>query len=658
MSAAAELMERLGRLDVRFSLDGERLNCNAPKGALTPELRAELGQHKEAIKLLLRQAASAAALSEEIPKLPRGGPLPVSHSQQRVWFLRQMDPDSTAYNVAGALELIGKLDGDALERAISTIMTRHEIVRSRFVSVDGEPQCFIEEHLPFRLRRFDVSHLPPEQRAARAFERANTVGRELFDLAKAPLVRAELIRVQPDEHILCVVVDHIIADGWSIGVFMREFGALYEAETRGVRLALPPPAVQFVDYAAWHRQWLERGVLATQLPFWQKALGPSLPVLQLPSERPRPKLQTHNGARVMDTWSLDFVESLKAFAREEGITFYMFLLTAFKVLLARYTSADDIVVGTATANRVRPDTEGMIGFCANNIVLRTDLSGNPTVRELLKRVRDMALNAYSNQDVPFDVLVEVLHPRRELDRPPMFQTMLNLQPYPGFRLPGLEARRDRPRPRHGAAGRGRRHLRDAEAFQRLLRVQHGPVRRRIHHAHGRPLSPAAGSVPRASRGADRRSADARRRRARNVARPMESPARAVLREAVRARMDCRAGPAHARCRGRALRGRSLSYREFNARANQLARHLRRSASARRSRVGVWLDRSVDMVVALLGVLKAGGAYVPLDPAFPPDRIAFMFQDAGMMAVVTQERLRRAHWRGASPSAVRSMPTPR
>jgi amino acid adenylation domain-containing protein len=637
LSAAAALLQRLRDLDIRLSVEGDRLNCSAPKGVLTPELRAELAAGKEEIKALLRSAEQSAA---GIPRISREESLPVSHSQQRLWFLRQMDPTNTAYNIPGALRLEGRIDADAFERAIGVLLARHESVRTRFLAVDGQPRCFIDPPGEFRLRRTDLSGVPAAEREARALEHVRAFSAERFDLTRSPLVRVELLKLEPRAHILCIVADHIVCDGWSIGVFVQELAVVYGAELRGEHAVLPPPQTQFVDYVGWHRRWLEEQVLKEQLPFWTEKLAGTLPALQLPTLRPRPPIQTHHGARVKELFPVQLSKDLRALAREEGVTLYMVLLAAFDVLLARHTGEDDIVVGSAIANRPRPELEGMIGFCANNIVMRADLSGDPTVRELLGRIRDVAIGAYSHQDVPFDVLVEVLRPRRELDRAPLFQAMFTLQTYVELALPGVIAR-----PVEFETGTARLDL-AVDAVDR-------PDGLKIYFEYNTDLFDEPAMLRMLghyrmllegfARGRERRIGELELLDVaeRAVIDSWNPPGQAFSSESCINELftrHARNGPEREAVR---FEGTSLTYRELNERANQLARYLRARGAQPETRIGLWLDRSLDMVVGLLGILKSGAAYVPLDPAFPRDRIDFMRQDAGLLLLVTQERLAAA-----------------
>lgn len=638
-----ELLERLAAKDIRLALDGERLNVNAPKGSLTPELRAELGARKEEIKEYLGKNGGATHVAPEratMRRVKREAQMPVSHTQQRLWFLMQMDSQSSAYNVPSSFRMKGKLDVAALERTVSDLVARHESLRTRFVEVDGSPRCAVDPGARIRIESVDISRLPEAQREAEAERILTAFASEPFDLRKAPLMRATLLRLAPDEHIYSVVLHHIIADGLSLAILGAEFRALYTSHVTGVPAALPELPVQYLDYSEWQRQWLADGELERQLAFWKKQLAGTLPVLQLPADRPRPRIQTSVGSRARMMLPLPFATRIKRVAREEGVTPFMLLLAAFQLLLHRYTGQADLPVGTAIANRGRPETEGIVGFFANNIVLRGDLSGDPTVRELFERVKLMALDAYAHQNMPFDLLVSELVSSRDLEHSPLFQVLFVLNSVPSTRieLPQLDAQ-----VLEVGAGTARFDL-AADIFdvpEGLLVCfeystaifDEATIVRMMDHYRLLLEGFAADAGARASAVPMLRE-DERERVIYEWNRTQAPlPERQTVHGMFEAQVERR--PA-----ADALRfgGATLSYAQLNSRANQLAHHLRGLGVVPDMLVGVWMDRSLDMVVALLAVLKAGGAYVPLDPAFPQDRIDFMMKDAKVSVVVTDERL--------------------
>ena len=637
-----ELLARLRRLGVRLAVDGDNLKCNAPKGVLTPELQLELRTHKEAIKTRLGTETGQRGRPTGPVPVARRPLMPLSDAQQRLWFFRQMDSSSAAYNVYGVLRLVGKLDVGAVEEALRTIVQRHETLRTRFVAVKGEPRAEVEAQVDWHLDRFDCEAEAEQDREAEAMQRVAAVCSRPFDYEQCPLFRAEVVRLSPEEHILVLVVDHIVADGWSAGVLVRDFIELYSAAVTGAEMSLPELPLQFMDFAEWQRARLADGLLDDKLPACLAKLGGTLPVLQLPTDRPRPPVQRYRGSRVFSKYPVELVDSLKALARREGVTFFMLLLAAFKTLLSRYSSMEDIIVGSAMANRELPETERVIGFFVNNLVLRTDLSGNPTVLELLERVKATALDAYAHQDVPFDLLVEKLRPRRELDHSPLFQAMFVLQnlPFPNITLPGLEfITMDEP----VDIGTSRFDL-SIDAFDRPEGLKmyleydsdlfdRAAMSRMLDHL--RVLLEGFVAHPESRIGdLSMLSAEESRQLIEQWNPPAsEYPRDACIHELFEARareMPDREALVHD--------GSSLSYGELNERANRLAHHLTDLGLGPGKLAGVWLDRSEDMVVALLAVLKAGGGYVPLDPAFPQDRIEYMLQDSGLSILVTDAGL--------------------
>jgi amino acid adenylation domain-containing protein len=639
LTALTDLLTRLKSLDIRLTLDGERLNVSAPKGALNDALRAELSSRKEEIKALLREAL-AADQSEPIPRVERGSDMPVSHTQQRLWFMKQMEPTSSTYNVANSFRMEGQLHTQALEQALRDLVTRHESLRTRFITVEGRPRCVIETQVAPHLEHIDISHLPESQREAEAERVVAEVARRPILLERAPLMRLVLVRVDARVHYFCFVFDHIVCDGLSIGIFVVELQALYAQYVTGQPANLPPMPVQYLDYAEWQRRWLAGGALAEHLAYWKEQLRPLSSSLQLPTDRHRPKLQTFNGARLLKYFPPQLSVQLKALARAEGATLYMVLLAAFKVLLYRYSGDELIAVGSATANRNRPEVDRVIGFFANNVVMLGDLSRDPTVREMLGRVKDTALKAYAHQNMPFDVLVDAVSSRRELDHSPLFQVMFVLHSLMMDRidLAGLNCKLvelDIKSARFDLSvdvfdvAQGLRvyfeyntDLFNTESIDRMMdhfqMVLEGFVA--DPGARIRQL-PLLRSEERVQLTRDWNRTETEYPRDATVHGLFEAQARRTPQaEAVR------------------FGDASLTYEQLDRRANRLANRLQALDVRPESLVGVCVERSLDMVVALLGVLKAGAAYVPLDPAFPKDRLEFMIRDASLKTVVTQSNL--------------------
>ena len=394
---------------------------------------AGLAQRIEAL-----QQAQQGLQAPPIVPVSRAQNLPLSFGQQRLWFVDQLSPGNSAYNFHVALRLQGSLSVDALTQSLEQIVQRHEALRTTFALVDGQPVQVIHDVLPMQVEVIDLPAGSLAEKEAHAQTLVDEQARIAFDLAQRPLLRFVLLKVTDDDHIALVVMHHIITDGWSLGIFVREFVALYQANLQGQSAALPTLAVQYADFAAWQQQWMQGEVLDAHAAYWQRQLA-SMPTLALPTDFERPAVQTFRGARTAHTLPAELASAIKQLSQAEGATLFMVLLAAFKILLARYAKQDDIVVGADIANRNRAETENLIGFFVNQLVLRTDLSGNPTFRELLGRVREMTLGAYAHQDFSFEKMVELLQPERDPSRNPLFQVMFILQNTPSsdLELPDL-----------------------------------------------------------------------------------------------------------------------------------------------------------------------------------------------------------------------------
>ncbi|OLC94176.1 MAG: hypothetical protein AUH86_15135 [Acidobacteria bacterium 13_1_40CM_4_58_4] len=438
--STVEFLSYLRNRNVTLSVDGEHLRYNAPVGVVTSELRAELADRKpEILKFFKEARAVTHTQSSTIKRIPRDGELPLSFGQMRLWLLDQSEPGGITYSVPSLLRLKGDLNISVLEQSLSEIMRRHEVLRTHFVSVDGMPVQQIAPLQEFKISLVDLKDLSEPARQGELARLASLDAAQPFDLAKAPLMRATLVTLMPDEHVLLFNVHHIVFDGWSIGVFVRELSVIYKAFLKGDPSPLPELPIQYTDFAVWQRQRMEGEVFHAQLDYWKAKLSGSLPVLELPSDRPRPATQTYNGENFFSTLSKRLTNSLKVLSQQEGVTLFVTLLAAFLILLLRYTGEDDIVVGTPIANRDQSEIEGLIGFFLNMLPMRTNLSGNPTFRELLRRVQDTALGAYAHQDLPFEKLVEELKPQRDPSHTPVFQVMFSLEnaPIQPLELPGV-----------------------------------------------------------------------------------------------------------------------------------------------------------------------------------------------------------------------------
>ncbi|HYG12148.1 MAG TPA: amino acid adenylation domain-containing protein, partial [Pyrinomonadaceae bacterium] len=486
----------------------------------------------------------------------------------------------------------------------------------------------------------DLSEVAEDERQNAVLELAHEEARHSFDLTRGPLIKAHLLRLQAEEHVILLTMHHIVSDGWSIGVFVREMAALYESYSHARPSPLGDLPVQYADYARWQRIWLQPEALQDQLTYWKQQLAGELPILQLPTDRPRPAVQTHHGARHYVAVPESQSAALEELSQREGVTLFMILLAAFQVLLFRYTRQTDISVGSSIAGRNRAEVESLIGFFLNTLVLRTDLSGNPTFLELLERVREVSLGAYAHQDVPIEMLLETLHPERGLSSNPLFQVLLIFQntPMPALSLSNLtlipmeidthtakfELTLDLTRKPEGIVGwfEYNTDLFDATTIARL-------------DAHFQTLLESIIANPQQRIGDLSLLIEPEQHQLRAWSeREVEAPVnRKCVHQMFEEQVE-RTPEAEAVVLG----AQSLTYRELNQRANQVAHYLRRHAVAAEKLVGICMDRSVDMIVSLLGILKAGGAYVPLDPGYPRDRLAYMIEDAGISILLTQQSL--------------------
>ena len=581
--------------------------------------------------------ASQALAPASIDRRANEDSLPLSFAQQRLWFLDRLLPDKAAYNVPMGWRLQGMLDVAALRRALQLLLTRHEALRTRFNVRGDEPEQLIgsSAELPLPLR--DLSGLAAGERGARMAELLHRAAREPFDLAAGPLLRAHLLRLSEDEHALLINVHHIAFDGWSMGVFNRELSAAYAAFAKGSEPQLPALPIQYADYALWQQRRLHSGAMQGELSYWKNKLA-ALGNLELPADRPRPAVQSFRGARHFLDLPTPLTRSLRLLGRREGATLFMTLLTAFKVLLYRYSSQEDIAVGTPIAARGRAELEELVGFFANTLVLRSDLSGNPRFRELLAQVRETALAAYTHQDLPFEKLVEELAPARDLSRNALFQVMFILQNAPAETLALQDVRVSS----IGLEGH-------TAKFDLTVSIRESSAGLRASWEYAADLFDA---------GTIERMAENFRVLLDGIAADPGTPiAQLPLLSASERHMLAQWNDTATPCPGIGIHqlfeaqvrrnpealaliegDRRLSYGELNVRANRLAHQLSTIGVGPEILVGVCLERSIELVTALLAILKAGGAYLPLDPAYPHERLAFMLEDTQAPVLLTQRAL--------------------
>ena len=580
-----------------------------------------------------------------IEPVPRNQDLPLSFAQQRLWFLDQLAPGNPSYNIPSAMRLRGNLNIDALEKAIKEIIRRHESLRTTFKDVAGKPVQVISEDINFKLEQLDISHFPEEDRQAEALRLAKAEAATPFDLANGPLIRARLIKLADDDYAMLFNMHHIISDGWSVGILVSEVVRLYSAFCEDKPSPLSDLEIQYADFAHWQRNWLDGEVLQKQILFWKEELSGAPPLLELPTDRPRPPVQTSNGAQEAVQLDASLTAAIRKLSQEEGATTFMILLAAFQTLLHRYSGQDQILVGSPIANRTNSKVEKLIGFFVNTLIMKSDFADNPSFSDLLAQVRERSLNAFAHQDLPFEKLVEELQPERDMSHTPLFQVAFVLQnapPQQMIELPDLSmqamesgvttAKYDLTLTMMEAGEQivgsmeYNTDLFDRETIQRMLEHFKLLLQVMIDNPERE-----VGSFPLLSEKEKYLTLEEWNESARPfpdtvcvhqrfeewVAQQPEAPA-AVY------RADAAAQPAQ------------LSYAELNARANKLARHLQEAGVGLESIVGICMDRSLDMIVSMLAILKAGGAYVPIDPTYPDERIQYMVQDSELSVLLTQE----------------------
>lgn len=654
MTTIVEFLAYLNSLDVQVSVEGDRnappneirLRCTAPEGTLTPELRQQLVERKAELLALHHLRSQLVRSIPPIQPVAQGTVFPLSFAQQRLWFLYQLAPDNPFYNVPAAIRLQGTLDHAALERSFNEIVRRHAALRTTFTTVAGQPVQVITPEVKIKLPVVDLQSVPLDERDRITQQLATTEAQRSFNLSTDLLVRVTLLQLNPNESILLLTMHHIVADGWSLGVLVRELASCYSAFVQGRSPTLPALAIQYTDFACWQREWLQGEVLEDQLAYWRSQLQ-NLSVLELPSDRPRPTVQTYRGATYRLQYSLALTQALATLSQQEGVSLFMTLLAAFQTLLYRYTGQEDIAVGSPIANRHRSELEDLIGFFVNSLVLRTNLSGNPTFRELLGRVRDVALEAYMHQDLPFEKLVEELDPERDLSRNPLFQVGFALQnaPMQPLELPGVmlepvpldpgTTRFDLEvhlwEPAHGLRSLWQsqeglsgfvsysQDLFDRDTIGRLIGhfqiLLEGIVANPDTRLSDLPILTLEEQISKSSQ---------------------SSASEEFIQECFHHIFE-----AHAQQTPEAIavvsEYESLSYQALNQRAERLAQTLRPMIQPD-SLVGLCVERSPDMVIGILGILKAGGAYVPLAPQYPRDRLQFMLADTQVSLLLTQSWL--------------------
>jgi amino acid adenylation domain-containing protein/non-ribosomal peptide synthase protein (TIGR01720 family) len=573
--------------------------------------------------------------------VPREAPLPLSFAQQRLWFLDRLEPGNPFYNVSLDLRLTGPLNRSALAQSLTELVRRHESLRTVFAEVEGVPVQIVRPADPIRLDPLDLQMLADGAREAEARRLIQVEAERPFDLSRGPLCRTSLLRLGEEEHLLLLTIHHIISDGWSLGILRRELGTLYNAFCENRPSPLAELAIQYGDYAAWQRGWLQGPALENRLSYWMEHLKGAPMLLELPTDRPRPPVQTFRGAKRRARFSPQIKQELLKLGQREGVTLFMLLLAAFEVLLYRYSGQEDIIIGTPIANRTRTELEGLIGFFANTLALRADLSGDPSFAELLSQVKEAALGAYANQDLPFDTLVDEMQPARSLSYSPILQVVFMLQnaPRETLELDGLRMQS------FGGEGVSTKFdlslmlVADGNGLSAELEYstdQFDAARMERLLGHFETLLGAIVANPnqRISRLPVVTTAEQQYLLLASNATENDYPREQCIHKLFEEQAQRSPSAIAVACENE-----QLTYAQLNTRANQLAHYLRSIGVGPETLVGVFIDRSVDMIVGLLGILKAGGAYLPLDPSYPPDRVAFMLSDSRASLLLTQAALR-------------------
>ncbi len=586
------------------------------------------------------QHSGAHNLQGEIARIDRRQAVPLSYSQQRMWFLWQMEPDSPAYNVGGMARLRGVLDVSRFEQALQTLIVRHETLRTTFPSIDGVPYQCVHSDSMLQMHWQDFSADSPAQRELRLQAFADEQAHQPFDLERGPLLRACLVKVSEHEHYFVLTLHHIVTEGWAMDIFARELGELYEAFVDERESPLPALPVQYLDYSVWQRQWLEAGEGQRQLDYWKTKLGDEHPVLELPTDRPRPALQSHRGELYRFDLSPQLATRVRAFNAERGLTLFMTMTATLAVLLYRYSAQQDLRIGAPVANRIRPESEGLIGAFLNTQVLRCQLDGQMRVAELIDQVRQTVIEGQSHQDLPFDQLVEALQPARSTAYNPLFQVMCNVQRWEfqqSRQLSGMQVDYL---------------VNDARATKFDLNLEVTDLDRRLGccltyscdlfdepriaqmAAHWQNLLAAMLDNPEQRLCELPMLASTEQQQLRNS---LEGDLDADLEQTIEGLFSAQAAR-QPQALALTFAGQHLSYAELDARANQLARVLRERGVGPQIRVGLALERSLEMVVGLLAILKTGGAYVPLDPEYPLERLHYMIEDSGISLLLGQRSL--------------------
>ncbi|BAY25365.1 amino acid adenylation [Calothrix sp. NIES-2100] len=640
---------------VKIWIDGDQLGCRAPKGVMTAAIQQELKERKTEILAFLKEA-QIATQSTSLPLVPvaRGGELPLSFAQQRMWFLYQLDKESPFYNESLQVRIVGKLSLTALEQSINEIIRRHEALRTTFTVREGIPFQTISPTVALAFAKrleekralcaiaipvVELQGLSPDSVQQIVTQEV----RKPFDLGIAPLLRATLLRQDAESHLLILTIHHIITDGWSMGIFFKELEALYHAYTQGEPNPLSELTIQYADFALWQRQWLTQEVQQKQLNYWKQQLADAPPLLELPTDYPRPPVQTFSGSTIRFQLTEHLTSQLLRLSQQSGVTLFMTLLAAYAVLLNRYSGVDDICIGSPFANRNRQEIEGLIGCFVNTLVLRTQIEDNPSFSQFLQQVRSVVWDAHAHQDVPFEQVVEALQPERSLGYNPLFQVVFVLE---NFSLDTLELPDISLTPEMVERGTSQFDL-----SLSMWQTQTGLIGSWEYNSdlfeadtiarmtgHFQTLLEAIVSNP--NQRVSELSLLTQSEHHQLLVEwnntqtdyPQDKSIHQLFEEQVQRNPDAVAV---------VFGNQQLTYKQLNDQANQLAHYLRSLGVKADVLVGICVERSLEMIVGVLGILKAGGAYVPLDPEYPQERLRFMLEDTGLSVLLTTQKLANA-----------------
>ena len=584
-------------------------------------------------------ALQAQRRAPPLEAMARDQPLPLSFAQQRIWLIQQAALESPAYNLPFAWRFSGPLDGDALEKSLNALVQQHEILRTRFADDGAHPAQIVESTLTLKLSVHDLQRQRDEERERELLPMMRAEAARPFDLTRLPLCRAILYRLAPEEHVFLLVLHHIVFDGWSLGVFVRELQAAYCSLSRGEPLVLTKPKIQYADFAIWQRRWLQGDVLESQLAYWKGQLGGRLPALELPSDYPPPSKRSWRGETYRFSVPGSLLAKVESLRKQEQATLYVVWLAAVNAWLHRYTGQEDLVVGSPTANRTRNELGNVIGFFVNTQVLRTQVRGRDSFREIVRAAKAVSLAAYARQDLPFDRLVEELRPARQAGHTPLFQVMFSFQHMPhGLELPGAKVRAlelDNGTAKFDLLVELRDNQEGVEAFFEYSTDLFTAAT--IQRMAGHFLALLAGAVANPDQSVASLSVLTEQER-RQVLVEWNDTRRAYPRDrCVHELFEAQAVRTPASI-ALTFQGQTLSYAQLNTRANRLAHHLRALGAGPDTLVAVALERDLDLIVALLGILKAGAAYVPLETTYPKERLALMLADTRPLILITREAI--------------------